>query len=283
MGIGCVEPDQRWIALCVVGETHGRSISAARWRRIPLTDSVARPKSRSNESTFPWVTSTRCAALAPSRSAPGGSELDCAVEGHAVTESDVTQLLAAWSDGDPAALERLLPLVYADLRRIAARQLKSERAGHTLSATAVVHEAYLRLAGHSRLRVGDRAHFFAVAAGQMRRILVDHARRRAALKRGGLEVRVTLDEEIVAGAVRDLELLSLDRALDELAALDPRLARIVELRFFAGLTLDDTAVAMDLSRRTVAREWALAKGWLHKRLEALRDGALPGPPAGEVG
>ena len=144
-----------------------------------------------------------------------------------MADPDVTRLIAAWSDGDRSALERLLPLVYADLRRIAARQLKSERAGHTLSATAVVHEAYLRLAGHSRLRVEDRAHFVAVAAGQMRRILVDHARRRSALKRGGLEVRVTLDEELAAGAARDLDLLSLDLALEELAALDPRVARIV--------------------------------------------------------
>ena len=188
-------------------------------------------------------------------------------------DEQVTELLAAWSDGDATALERLLPLVYADLRRIAARQLRSERPDHTLSATAVVHEAYVRLVGQRQVRMEDRAAFFAAAATQMRRILVDHARRRSAAKRGGHEVRVTLDEEIAAGAERDLDLLALDQALEELAAVDPRVARIVELRFFGGLSLDDTAVAMDLSRRTVVREWALARGWLHQRLEALRGGA----------
>jgi RNA polymerase sigma factor (TIGR02999 family) len=198
-----------------------------------------------------------------------------------VAESDVTELLAAWGGGDPTALDRLLPLVYADLRRIAARQLRSERSDHTLSATAVVHEAYLRLVGQRQVRLEDRAQFFAAAATQMRRILVDHARRRAAAKRGGPELRVTLDEEVAAGEQRDLDLLTLDQALEELAAVDPRVAKIVELRFFGGLSLDDTALAMELSRRTVAREWALARGWLHKRLEALRGGlgGMPGSPA----
>ena len=191
-----------------------------------------------------------------------------------LADLDVTELLSAWGDGDRTALDRLLPLVYADLRRIAARQLRSERRDHTLSATAVVHEAYVRLVGQRRVRLEDRAQFFAAAATQMRRILVDHARRRAAAKRGGPEVRVTLDEEIAAGMERDLDLLALDRALEELEVVDPRVARIVELRFFGGLSLDDTAVAVEVSRRTVAREWALARGWLHKRLEAMR-GGLP--------
>jgi len=190
-----------------------------------------------------------------------------------VGEEQLTELLAAWSDGDSTALERLLPLVYADLRRIAARQLRSERPDHTLSATAVVHEAYVRLVGQRQVRMEDRAAFFAAAATQMRRILVDHARRRSAAKRGGHEMRVTLDEEIAAGAGRDLDLLALDQALEELGAVDPRVAHIVELRFFGGLSLEDTAVAMDLSRRTVVREWALARGWLHQRLEALRGSA----------
>jgi len=187
-----------------------------------------------------------------------------------MAEQDVTRLLTEWSEGDPAALDRLLPLVYADLRRIAARQLRSERREHTLSATAVVHEAYLRLIGQRQVRLADRAQFFAAAATQMRRILVDHARARSAQKRGGAELRVTLDEEIAAEITHDLDLLALDRALDELAALDPRVARIVELRFFGGLSLDDAALAMDISRRTVAREWALARAWLLRRLEALR-------------
>ncbi|HEV8241552.1 MAG TPA: ECF-type sigma factor, partial [Thermoanaerobaculia bacterium] len=184
-----------------------------------------------------------------------------------MAEEQLTELLAAWSDGDATALERLLPIVYQDLRRIAARQLRSERPDHTLSATAVVHEAYVRLVGQRHVRLEDRAAFFAAAATQMRRILVDHARRRSAAKRGGHEMRVTLDEEIAAGAGRDLDLLALDQALDELGAVDPRVARIVELRFFGGLSLEDTAAAMDLSRRTVVREWALARGWLHQRLE----------------
>ena len=197
-----------------------------------------------------------------------------------MADEDVTQLLAAWSDGDPTALERLLPLVYADLRRIAARQLRAERPDHTLSATAVVHEAYLRLVGQRQVRLEERAQFFAAASTQMRRILVDHARRRSAAKRGGPELRVTLDEEVAAGMERDLDLLALDQALEELAVVDSRVARIVELRFFGGLSLDDTALAMELSRRTVAREWALARGWLHKRLETLRGDVGLGPIAG---
>jgi RNA polymerase sigma factor (TIGR02999 family) len=199
-----------------------------------------------------------------------------------VVDEDVTRQLAAWSDGDPEALGRLLPLVYADLKRIAARQLRSERRDHTLSATAVVHEAYLRLVGQRRVRLEDRAQFFAAASHQMRRILVDHARRRAAAKRGGPEIRVTLDEDLVEGAERDFDLLTLDRALEDLAGLDGRLAKIVELRFFGGLSLDDTALAMEVSRRTVAREWALARSWLHKRLEGFRVGGAPGAPAGAL-
>lgn len=192
-----------------------------------------------------------------------------------MAEQDVTRLLEEWSEGDAAALDRLLPLVYADLRRIAANQLRAERKDHTLSATAVVHEAYLRLVGQRQVRLADRAQFFAAAATQMRRILVDHARQRSAQKRGGAEVRVTLDEEIAAELTQDLDLLALDHALDELAALDPRVARIVELRFFSGLSLDDAAVAMGISRRTVAREWALARAWLLRRLEALRGDRIP--------
>jgi len=183
-----------------------------------------------------------------------------------VGEEQLTELLAAWSDGDSTALERLLPLVYADLRRIAARQLRSERADHTLSATAVVHEAYVRLVGQRQVRLEDRAAFFAAAATQMRRILVDHARRRSAAKRGGHEMRVTLDEEIAAGAGRDLDLLALDQALDELGAVDPRVARIVELRFFGGLTVEETAEVVRSSPATVKRDWHSAKAWLFREL-----------------
>jgi RNA polymerase sigma factor (TIGR02999 family) len=198
-----------------------------------------------------------------------------------VPDSAVTRLLAAWSDGDPQALDRLLPLVYDDLRRIAARHLRSERPDHTLSATAVVHEAYLRLVGHRAVRWQERAQFYGVASVQMRRILVDHARRRAAAKRGGPEVRLALDEELAAGGAPDLDLLALDQALDELAALDPRVVRIVELRFFAGLSLDEAAFALGVSRRTVANEWAVARAWLHKRLATPGGGRSASPaPAG---
>lgn len=187
-----------------------------------------------------------------------------------MADSDVTTLLSAWSGGDLSALERLVPLVYADLRRIAANRLKSERPGHTLSATAVAHEAYLRLVGQRSMRWQDRAQFFAVASELMRRILVDHARRRAAAKRGGQAVRLTLEADVAESRSRDVDLLALDTALEELAALDARTARLVELRFFGGLSIEEAAHALGVSRTTATREWALARGWLHRRLGAGR-------------
>jgi RNA polymerase sigma factor (TIGR02999 family) len=182
----------------------------------------------------------------------------------------VTGALASLRAGAPEAAERLMELVYADLRRIAHRQLAAEPAGHTLSTTALVHEAYLRLVDQTRAEWADRAQFFAVAARAMRRILVDYARQHRALMRGGPGRRaVPLDEADAAGiaaAERADELVALDEALDRLGALDERLARLVELRYFAGLTESETAEALGVSKRTVARDWATARGWLYQEL-----------------
>ncbi len=180
--------------------------------------------------------------------------------------SSVTGLLIDWSEGDQAAHEELMPLVYEELRRLAGAQLRSERGSHTLQATALVNEAYLRLIDQSRVRWRNRAHFFAIAARMMRRILVDHARREGAAKRGGSMQRVTLDEEVSAGAEPDVELVALDDALQALAKLDPVLSQLVELRFFAGMTIEETAAVLDISSATVKREWTSARAWLYRRL-----------------
>ena len=183
--------------------------------------------------------------------------------------------------GASDALNRLVPLVYGELRRIAHRQLRAERVGHTLSTTGLVHEAYLKLADQSRVEWQDRAHFFAVAARAMRRILVDYARRHRALRRGGERVRLSLGalDEAGAGAgagvidvaARADELVALDGALRRLAALDERLARVVECRYFAGLTDAETALALGVTARTVGRDWVKARGWLYQALRP--DGA----------
>ena len=181
-------------------------------------------------------------------------------------DSSVTGLLLAWSQGDGSALDRLVPLVYSDLRRLAQSRLKRDRAGHTLSATALVHEAYVRLVDQHSVGWQNRAQFFAIAAEMMRRILVDHARRRTAAKRGGPQIRITLDAAVAASPERDLELLGLDGALDELAALDPRSARVVEMRFFGGLSIEEAAFALGVSHATVERDWTTARAWLFRRL-----------------
>lgn len=159
-----------------------------------------------------------------------------------------------------------MPLVYEELRRLAANRLRGERDGHTLQATALVHEAYLRLVDQTRVEWRNRAHFFAIAARMIRRILVDHARRRQADKRGGGNVRVTLDERLVGATAREVDLLALDDAMRALAELDPELAHLVELRFFSGLTIAETAEALEISPATVKREWAAARAWLHRRI-----------------
>jgi RNA polymerase sigma factor (TIGR02999 family) len=179
----------------------------------------------------------------------------------------VTVLLEAWSNGDEAAREQLIPLVYDELRRVAARHLSRERPDHTLRATALVHETYLRLVEQKRARWRSRAHFFAVAAGLMRRILVDHARSHRATKRGGELRRVPLNEGLVVAASRHVELVALDEALAELSALDPKLGRVVELRFFGGLSIEETAEVEGLSPATIKRNWNVAKAWLYSRTQ----------------
>jgi RNA polymerase sigma factor (TIGR02999 family) len=178
----------------------------------------------------------------------------------------VTELLVLWRDGDKAAQERLMALVYDDLRRRAAGYLRRERGSHTLQPTALVHEAYLRLVDQDRVVWQNRAHFLAVAASMMRRVLVDHGRRQKAEKRGGLGSRVTLDEAIAPSGPRDLDLLALDAALSELAVLDDQQARIVEMRAFGGLSVEETAEAIGISSATVKRHWAFALAWLQSRL-----------------
>lgn len=187
----------------------------------------------------------------------------------ATPRPDVTQLLVAWGAGDQAAGDRLLPEVYAELRRCAARAMRREASEHTLQATALVHEAYLRLVDQRRVQWQNRAHFFGVAAQVMRRILVDHARGRHAAKRGGGARQLTLgDADAAAAPDADdgLDVLALHEALERLAALDEAHARVVELRYFGGLNIEETAEAMGVSPATVKREWALARAWLRREL-----------------
>jgi RNA polymerase sigma factor (TIGR02999 family) len=179
---------------------------------------------------------------------------------------EVTKLLVAWSDGDPAALEKLMPLVYQELRRLARRYLKRENAGHTLEPTALVNEAYLRLIDQNRVRWQNRAHFFGVSAQLMRRILVDMARTRQQRKRGGSARQVALDEALVVSKERGEDLVALDDALQSLAAVDERKSRVVELRFFGGLSVEETAEVLQVSPDTVMRDWKMAKVWLHREL-----------------
>jgi len=182
------------------------------------------------------------------------------------SSSDVTALLGDWSRGDRDALNQLLPVVYAELRRMAARQLRSERVGHTLQPTALVHEVYLRLVDQRNVDWQNRAHFFGVAAQVMRRILVDHARRQRAAKRGGGLPRVSIDEAKEAVAPDGIPVLALDQALDRLAGMDEDLARIVELRAFGGLTIEESACVLKVSPSTAKREWRTAKAWLTREL-----------------
>jgi RNA polymerase sigma factor (TIGR02999 family) len=179
---------------------------------------------------------------------------------------DVTQVLHEVSAGDHDAFARLMPLVYDELRRLASRYLSRERADHTLQATALVNEAYLRLVDQTRINWQNRAHFFAISAQIMRRILVDYARSHTAEKRGGSLEKLSLDEAISFSKEKDVDLIALDDALADLTKLDPLQSRIVELRFFGGLTLEETAEVLSLSRSTVEREWLTAKAWLYIQL-----------------
>ena len=185
------------------------------------------------------------------------------------TRHQVTDLLAAWRRGETDALDRLVPLVYDELRRVASRQLDREDTGHTLDTTALVHEAYLKLVDQTRVAWADRAHFFAIAARAMRRVLLDHARRHRATKRGGGILPSTLDDVTPIGSNGDADaddraatLVALDEALIELETVDPRLSRVVECRFFGGLTEEETAEALGITARTVRRDWVKARAWL---------------------
>lgn len=180
---------------------------------------------------------------------------------------DFTQILKAWSGGNREAFDELIPIVYETLREIAAQHLRRESGEHTLQPTALVHEVYLKLVDLKSVNWHDRTHFFAVAAKLMRQILIDHARHKKAQKRGGIQTRVALNEAVSFPAEqRDFDVLMLDEALSELASFDELQAKIVELRFFGGLTFDETAHALGLSPTSVKREWELAKAWLYKRM-----------------
>jgi RNA polymerase sigma-70 factor (ECF subfamily) len=181
-----------------------------------------------------------------------------------LSQDDVTGLLLEWRQGDADALERLTPLVYGELRRMAHRYMQQERAGHTLQTTALVNEAYVRLVGQQRIDWQNRAHFFAVMAQVMRRVLIDHARRRSYAKREGVAHQVPLEEGAAMTDKRASELIALDEALDQLEKLDPRKSRVVQLRYFGGLSLEETADVLEISVMTVRRDWRVAKAWLYK-------------------
>jgi RNA polymerase sigma factor (TIGR02999 family) len=201
------------------------------------------------------------------------------LNGMTIRPGELTELLRSWRDGDRAALDRVMPVVYDELRSLAARQLAAERPGHTLQTTALVHEAYLRLVGQQQTDWNTRAHFFGAVAVTMRRILVDHARRRARNKRGGDLVIVPLAtaSEPAANSGASVDVEALDRALDRLASIDARQARVVELRYFSGMTLEEIAEVMALSTGTVKRDWTVARAWLFAELGS--PGARPAAAA----
>jgi RNA polymerase sigma factor (TIGR02999 family) len=183
----------------------------------------------------------------------------------------VTALLVAWSEGDTAALELLTPLVYGELRRLASSYMRQERPGHTLQSTALVHEAFLRLIDQ-RVHWNSRAHFFGIAAQMMRRILVDHAKAQSASKRGAGALRIELDEDMATAPHRDVDLLALDEALERLTKVDPQRSRIVELRFFGGLSNEESAAVLGVSPATIQRQWTGARAWLFHELSASEAG-----------
>ena len=196
--------------------------------------------------------------------------MSATLDGHQVSRessSPVTELLVRWRDGDREALESLMPLVYDELRRLAHHYLQRERSDHTLQSTALVHEAYMRLAGQNAPQWQNRAHFFGIAARVMRQILVEYARAHSAAKRGGVGAcKITLDESLELAQRTDIDVVALDGALDRLSELDPQQSRIVELRFFTGLTIEDTSEVMGLSPATVKRDWTSARAWLHREI-----------------
>ena len=187
------------------------------------------------------------------------------------SQKQITQMLVDWGNGDQAALEKLTPLVYSELHRLARRYMGRERPGHTLQTSALVNEAYIRLIDWKNIHWQNRAHFFAVSAQLMRRILVDFARSRNYAKRGGAARKVSLEEATVISREKGAELVALDDALDSLARLDDRQSRVVELRFFGGLELEEIAEVMNISVGTVRRDWSLARAWLHRELSRARE------------
>jgi RNA polymerase sigma factor (TIGR02999 family) len=187
-----------------------------------------------------------------------------------LSRADVTQLLQAWKEGDPYAPDKLAPLIYAELRRLARRSMRRENPQHTLETGALINEAYLRLADWKNARWENRAHFYGVAAQIMRRVLVDHARAHAYQKRGGGARPVSLEEAVVASPDRAPDLIALDEALERLAQRDPRKSKVVELRFFGGLSVEETAAVLDVSPFTVIRDWNFVKAWLSRELKATR-------------
>ena len=189
---------------------------------------------------------------------------------------DVSGMLLAWHQGDESALERLVPLVYEELRRVARARLRAEPPGHVLQTTALVHEAYLRLVHIDRMNVRDRAHLLSLAARLMRQVLVDAARKRRSVKRGGEAILVSLSDVSVPAEAPALDVLALDEALGELATIDPRLSRVVELKFFAGLSIREAAEALEVSTATVERDWTVARAWLYERLSRRPSRVLEG-------
>jgi RNA polymerase sigma factor (TIGR02999 family) len=187
-------------------------------------------------------------------------------------QNEITELLLAWSDGDKEALDELMPIVYDELHRLAQRQLARERAGHTLQTTALVNEAYLKLIDQKRVQWQNRSHFFAVAAKIMRRILIDYARSRQYFKRGGGLPALPLDEAIIVSQERAQEIIALDDALTALSSYDERKGRIVELRFFAGFSIEETAELLGVSPGTVMKDWTLAKAWLQREMDSRNPG-----------
>lgn len=183
-----------------------------------------------------------------------------------LSQQSITQLLVQWRGGDKAALDKLIPIVEKELRRLASYYMRQQRPGHTLQTSALVNEAYLRLIDYKNMNWQNRAHFFAMAAQAMRRVLVHHARSRNYAKRGGGALNVTLDETVVVGQHRAAELIALDDALTDLGKIDPRMSRVVELRYFGGMSVEETAAALGISAITVKREWKAAKGWLLREL-----------------
>ena len=184
-------------------------------------------------------------------------------------QQQLTRLLIGWSDGNKEALEELMPLVYDELRRLAAAYLRRERPDHTLQSGALVSEAYLRLIDQTRVRWKNRAHFFGVAAQMMRRILVDHARNRVAMKRGAGATLISINDAIVGKDMQNLDLIALDDALNKLASFDEQQSKIVELRFFGELSIEETAEVLGISPATVKRDWAVAKAWLFRQMSSV--------------